>query len=164
MLPCRVVCNYPVQVLPVVVVQVVSIDSLQEQVRTFRGESREVRVFLWGVGVPPHASDLDRGPPWGLFIPVPLLILLCLLFLLLCSLLLSLYGLMAFLVSISTPVGGVVGCFLILPLSSFPSCPRHLSLPSCLYRPVPLPLGYFEPIGGGSPGFGHYVGHPPAKS
>ena len=67
-------------------VREVSIDSLQQQVRTFWGEFREVCVFLWGGGVPPHASDLDRGPPWGLSVPGPLLFLLIVLFhrLLLC--------------------------------------------------------------------------------
>ena len=54
--------------------QEVSIDSLQQQVRTFRGESREVRVFLWGGQVPPNASDLDRCPPCGLSVPVPILL------------------------------------------------------------------------------------------
>ena len=47
-------------------VREVSIDSLQQQVRTFRGESQEVCVFLWGGGIPPHVWDLDWGPPWGL--------------------------------------------------------------------------------------------------
>ena len=62
MLPCSVVCDSPVQVRPVIVMQEVSIDSLQQQVRTFWGESWEVRVFFWRGGILPHASDLDRGP------------------------------------------------------------------------------------------------------
>ena len=53
----------PLQVRPVVVMREVSIDFLQQKVRTFRGESQEVCVFLWGGGVPPHASDLYRAPP-----------------------------------------------------------------------------------------------------
>ena len=53
-LPCRVVHDSPVQVRPVVVMQEVSIYSLQQQVRTFRGESREVFVFLWGGWRPPQ--------------------------------------------------------------------------------------------------------------
>ena len=69
MLPYSVVCNSPIQVQPVVVMQEVSIDLLQQQVRTFWVESWEVRVFLWGGGIPPHASDLNRGPPWGLSVP-----------------------------------------------------------------------------------------------
>ena len=57
--------------------QEVSIDSLQQQVRTLWGESREVRVFLWGGGIPPHTIDLNRGLPWGLSAPASLLFLLC---------------------------------------------------------------------------------------
>ena len=59
---CSVVCNSPVQVQPVVVMQEVCIDSLQQQVRTIWVESQEVFVFLWGGGVPLHAWDLDWGP------------------------------------------------------------------------------------------------------
>ena len=55
MLTCSVVCYSPVQVRPIIVVREVSIDSLQQQVRTFWGESQEVCVFLWGGGIPPHA-------------------------------------------------------------------------------------------------------------
>ena len=63
--------------------QEVSIDSLQQQVRTFWVESQEVCFFLWGGGFPPHVCDLDWGPPWGLsilllslFFPLGLLFLL----------------------------------------------------------------------------------------
>ena len=65
--------------------QEVSIDSLQQQVRTFWVESREVRIFLWGCGVPPLASDLDWVPLWVISVPSSLLFLL---FVLLCRLLL----------------------------------------------------------------------------
>ena len=61
-LPCSVVCYYPVQLRPVVVMQEASIDSLQQQVRTFWGEFFEFRIFLWGGGIPPHVSDLNWGP------------------------------------------------------------------------------------------------------
>ena len=132
-------------------------------------KSREILVFLWGGGVPSHASDLKRGPPWGLSVPVSLLILLFLLLLLLLLLCRVLYlsGLMALPLSTSTSVGEggeVVGCFLLLPLSPFPSCPRHLSLPSSLCLPVPWLLGYVDPVVGVLPGFGHYVGRPLALS
>ena len=50
-LPRSVVRDSPVQVRPVVVMREVSIDSLQQQVRTFRGESRS-RSIAWG-GTPP---------------------------------------------------------------------------------------------------------------
>ena len=53
----------------------VSIDCLQQHVRTFWVESQEVRVFLWGGVTPPHACDLNWVPPWGL--SVLLLLLLC---------------------------------------------------------------------------------------
>ena len=39
----------------------VSVDSLQQQVRTFWGESLEVRVFLWGVASPPTRVTLTRA-------------------------------------------------------------------------------------------------------
>ena len=54
----------------------VFIDFLQHQVRTFWVESREVRVFLWRGGFPPHASELDQDPPGGLSVPISLLFLL----------------------------------------------------------------------------------------
>ena len=47
----------------------VSVYFLQQQVRTFRGESQKVHIFLWEGGVPPHTSDLDQGPPWGISVP-----------------------------------------------------------------------------------------------
>ena len=83
MLPCSVVRYSPVQVRLVIVMHEVSIESLQQQVRTFRDESWEVCVFLWGGGIPPHACDLDCCPPWGISVPVPLLIILFLLLFLL---------------------------------------------------------------------------------
>ena len=46
------------------------------------------RFPLEGGGVSPYASDLERGPPWDLSVPVSLLILLCRLLFLLCRLLL----------------------------------------------------------------------------
>ena len=128
--------------------QEVSIESLQQQVRTIWGESREVRVFLWGGGVPPHASDLDRGLQWGLSVSVsPLFVLFLLLCgLLICPLLLSLSCRTAvpLLDGCSTGVG-VVGCA-IITLSPFPSCPCLLSLPFGICRPVPWPLGYVGPV------------------
>ena len=55
MLPYSVVHDYPVQVRPVVIMQEVSIDFLQQQVPVFWAEYREVRVFLWGgARSPPH--------------------------------------------------------------------------------------------------------------
>ena len=53
-----VVRDSPVQVRPIVVMMGFSIDSLQQQVRTFRCEFREVRVLLWGGEFPPHADHL----------------------------------------------------------------------------------------------------------
>ena len=53
-----IVRDSPVQVRPVVVMQEDSIDSLQQQVRTFWVEYREFLVFLWIGGVPPHMSEL----------------------------------------------------------------------------------------------------------
>ena len=94
----------------------VSIDSLQQQVRTLWGESWEVLVFLWGGGVSPHASDLDQGAPWGLSVSVLLLILLFLL--LYCVL--SLSGRMELpMLTRTSAGGGFVGCFTLHPLSQF---------------------------------------------
>ena len=117
----------------------VSIDSLQQQVLTFRGESQEVRIFLWGGGFPTHTSDLDRPPPWGLSVSVPLLILHFFFLFLLCRFLLSLSGRIALPeLDISTAVegGGGLGCSLLLLL---PSPPLLLLSPSPLRNLLPLP-------------------------
>ena len=55
--------------------------------------------------------------------------------------------------------GYSVGCAP-LPLSPFLLCPRPLSLPFGLLRPVPWILRYFGPSVDVR-GFGHYVGRPP---
>ena len=81
MLPYSVVCENPIQVRPIVVVGEFSIDFLQEQVRTFRGKVRYIRIFLWGGQSPPHADHLYCCPPWGIYFSFPtlsLLFLLCL--------------------------------------------------------------------------------------
>ena len=49
----------------------VSIYSLQQQVRTFRGEYREIPISLQRGNVLPYVSNLYRPPPWGLSVPVP---------------------------------------------------------------------------------------------
>ena len=69
-----IVRDSPVEVRPVVVMWEVSIDSLQQQVRKIWVDSWEVRIFLWGGHVPPHAIVLYRFPPWGLSISVPSLL------------------------------------------------------------------------------------------
>ena len=139
----------------------VSIDSLQQPVRTFRGKSREFCIFLWRGGVPPHVYDLGQCPPWGLSVPVPFLI--SLLVLCMSRLLSSLSGLIALPLSVSSSAGGVevVGFFPLLPSSPFLLCPHRRSLPSFLFRPVPGILGFVEPVVV-LPGFVHYVGRPPA--
>ena len=105
----------------------VSIDSQQQQVHTFWGESQEERVFLWGGSVPPHTSDLNRGPPWGLSVPSSALF--CPLGLLLCPILLV-SGQMA----LSAPaVGSAGGGVLCAALSSPPPL-------LCLSPSPPLPL------------------------
>ena len=83
----------------------VSIDLLKQQVHTFWVESREVPVFLRGGHVPPHASDLERFPAWGLSVPVsfrlfPLLVLFRL------RLLLALSSLMTLLLPVGFLRGG----------------------------------------------------------
>ena len=82
------------------------IDSLQQQVRTFRCESWEVRVFFWGDGVPPYASDLDWAPPWSLSVSSSVLFLLILLLEVLCWLLSLLSGRLTFPVSVGGSEGG----------------------------------------------------------
>ena len=52
--------------------QEVSIDSLQQQVCTFWGESWEVRVFLWGRGMPPPPTRITYTfPPLEVSPPLP---------------------------------------------------------------------------------------------
>ena len=60
----------------------VSIDSLQQQVRTFKGKDQEVHILLQGGQILPHADDLYPCPPWDLSVPV--LISLVIFLLLLC--------------------------------------------------------------------------------
>ena len=144
--------------------QEVSIDSLQQQVRTFRVKSQEVCFFLWDGGVPPHASDLGRVPLWCLSVPVPLLI--SLLILCLTHLLSALSSLMALPLSVSSSAGGGGGVFPFFPLlppSPFSLCTHRRSLPSFLYHPVPWLHRFVEPVVG-LPGFCHYVGRPLAGS
>ena len=71
-LPCSVVCYSPVQVQPVVVMREVSIDYLQQQVRTFWGESQEVCIFLWGRWHLPPRIGPRLGPPLGSLRPCTL--------------------------------------------------------------------------------------------
>ena len=52
---------------------------------------------------------------------------------------------------------------LLLPLSPFPACPLPLSFLFGFVRPVPWPLRRVGPVVE-EPGFGHYVGRPPALS
>ena len=61
----------------------VSVDFLQKHVRTVRGKLQEVSVFLWGGHAPPQYYNLYCLPPWGLYVPIFILLILCL-FLRLC--------------------------------------------------------------------------------
>ena len=118
---------------PIIVVQVVSIDSLQQQVRNFRCEVRQVRVFLWvgGSRPPPHVENLYQYPPWGLYVSVPFIVILfSILFLCLEP---SLYGLVA-LVLLVLDSGGEGYCLVSLCRHS---CPRLILLHSCRYLPPP---------------------------
>ena len=130
-LPDSVVCNYPIQVRPIVMIQEVFIDSLQQQVRMLWGESREVRVFLLGGHARPHRSDLYRCSHWGISVSVPFLLLF--LFLRLVHrfcLRLALSGLLALLDLLSLYAGG-----------SLASYPCFLS-PSSFSLPAPPPSAY----------------------
>ena len=61
MLPNSIVWDSPIQVRPVVIMQEVSIDSLKQQVHTFRGEVWQVLIFLQGGGAPPpHVENFYR--------------------------------------------------------------------------------------------------------
>ena len=115
-------------------------------------ESWEVRVLLWGGGFPPHASDLDRSPPWGISIPGPLIFLLFFLFrrLLFYHHLLSFSGRVA----LPLPTGCSAGeegegvSLVVLSFPSPPSPPVPVSSPS---PPVsaalsPGPLGLLGPL------------------
>ena len=140
-LPCSVVCYPPVQVRPIAVMREVSIDSLQQQVRTFWGEYLEVRVFLWGGGIPPHASDLNWGPPWGL--TVLLLLIICPIgLLLLCGTFGLCAGRLALPAPDATSAGGGDGLWVFL---SFPFLPP----PS---PPLPRPVAAPPSASSSSPG------------
>ena len=114
----------------------VSIYSLQQQVHTFWGESREVCVFLWGGGAPLHACDLNRIPLWGLSAPIPLLF--SLLVLCLPRLLYSLSGLVALPLSVSYSTGGG-------SLASFPCFPSPPSPPIPVSSHSPPASAYPSP-------------------
>ena len=73
--PDGFVRDSPVQVRPIVVVEEVSIESLQQQVRMFWGKVREVYAFLRGGHVPSHADHLYRCSPWGISVPFPFLLI-----------------------------------------------------------------------------------------
>ena len=96
--------------------------------RQFWGESLEVRVFFRGGHVPPQTSDLYWRPPWGLFVPV--LVLVVLLF----PLCLRFYpdprGLVALLSLVSTSVWWGGG-YCLLPMFP-PSLLRLFHCHSCL--------------------------------
>ena len=158
-LPYFVVHDSPDQVQPVVVIQEVSKDFLKQKVRTLYTEYWEVHIFLWRGHVPPHASELDRCPTWGLSVPVPFS-LLPLFILFQVRLLPALSGLMALLLLVgSSGGGGVFGFVPLRPPSPLFLCLPCLSLHSFLCLLVPCPLGYLRPIVV-LPGFGHYVGRP----
>ena len=126
----------------------VSIDFLKQQVRTFWVESWEVRVFLWGGVVPPHVSDLDRGPPWGLSSPVPLpllILLFLLLFFLYCVL--SHSGRMALPVLTSSSVGGwgvLSAAYPCIPSPPSPPVPATSPSPPPSAASSPVPSGMFS--------------------
>ena len=111
----------------------VSIDFLKQQVRTFWVESWEVRVFLWGGHVPPHASDFYRFPLWGLSVPVPFLLVYLLLFLL--RLLPAPSGLVALILVVGSSTGGALH---LRP-------PVYSRTPSPLTPPLPPLLPWLPP-------------------
>ena len=117
-----------------------------------------LRFLLLG-GIPPHVSDLYWGPPWGLSVLV--LSLLCPL-----GLLYRLFLVVSGRLAISTPAssssggGGGVSCPL-LPPSPLSASPPPRLRSSVLSLPILWSLG-FGPIVMEEPGFGHYVGRPPA--
>ena len=150
-LPDGVVRDSPVQVRPIVMMWKVSIDSLQQQLLAFKGKAQEVRVFLCGVHIPPHADDLYRCPPWDISVPVP--IPLVILFFLLCRRLLpTLSGLMALLGLFSHSAGAGVCAFVpMFPPSLLRLCLRR----SYLCSPFPSPLGCVGPVVCWVPGIGH---------
>ena len=130
----------PVQLCPVVVLQEVSVDSLQQQLRTFGIESREVRIFLWGGHVPPTqvtSTSAPRvvSPPLSLspfrFFPI---LILCL-----PRLLSALSGLLALRLFQSSAGGGVFGFVLLIPPFPLLLCHRR-SLPYFLCCHVPWPF------------------------
>ena len=112
--------------------------------RPFWGEYREARVFLWGGGVPPHDSDLERGLSWGLSVPGPLLFLLfgILYQILLRRCLLSLSGRVAVPSSARCSVGEGVIPSAALPFPSPPSPPVSVpsTSPPSSAAPSPVPL------------------------
>ena len=108
----------------------VSIESLQQQVHTFRCEVLEVRVLLRGGQAPPCADRLYWCPPWGLSAPVPFLIFLIVLIRL--RLYPTISGLVEILPLVLTYCGGVL-------LPRPPVSPLPLS-------PLPLLLLPFPPL------------------
>ena len=65
-LPYSVVCDSPIQVRPVIVMQKLSIDSLQKQVHMSQGKVWEVFVSLWGgARPPPPMRTIYTGAPIG---------------------------------------------------------------------------------------------------
>ena len=117
----------------------VSIDFLQQQVRTIWAESREVRVFLWEGHVPPHASDLDRCPLYVISFPVPIR-LFPLLVIFRHRLLPALSGIMALLLSVGSSTGGSSDSSpCVPPISSFYVSTAATSPPSSA-APSPVPL------------------------
>ena len=65
-----------VQVIITVVMQEVSIDSLQQQMRTFRCKVSQVRAFFLGGAHPPWRGHIIVPPPtpWGTYSPLLLFI------------------------------------------------------------------------------------------
>ena len=118
----------------------VSIDSLQQQVRTFWVESWEVHVFLWGGCVPPVQVTLTAPPPWGLSVHFSLLFFRFFHFILLCRLLLrcrfiSLSGQMVVPSLAGCSVGKLGVSSVALSLPSPPSPPIPSPLPTLWYLP-----------------------------
>ena len=117
-MPDGVVCESSIQVRRIIVMWKVLVDFLQQQVCTFWGKIREVRVFLRGGTPPPHLDNLYWCPPWGL--SVLILFLLNLGLFLILRLRPTTCGLVALLRLVPPSAGGgstsLFPCF--LPLSS----------------------------------------------
>ena len=125
-------------------------------------ESWEVRIFLWGGGVPPHTSDLDRGSR-GVSPSLPLSSSASSVSSAVSSGAANSYPSMAGWTALGWLAALWVGGGLSSVALSFPSFPCPLSLLFGFVCPVPWPLGLVGPVVVVL-GLGHYVGRPPAGS